>query len=181
MDADTGKVGTMPVTPSIVIETQPGNAQPVILFDHSVAPEKAESLARALQKATGSDFGTGDIPHVWRIPGTLNFPSPSKIARGRNSEPAAVLLQQSFVGEVHSAKKLGELLSQTSAAIGRGLRELPLGDRRQHDAVDWQAAMEALLLVTEHGGQRCLLGSPKSVVGQSRHFGSRPATSALPP
>jgi hypothetical protein len=64
MDADTGKIGKMPVTPSFVIETSPGNTQPVILFDHAVAPEKAETLAKALQIATASDFGTGDIAHV---------------------------------------------------------------------------------------------------------------------
>lgn len=111
MDADTGKIGTMPMTPSFVIETSPGNTQPVILFDQAVAPEKAETLAKALQLATASDSGTGDIAHVWRIPGTLNYPNAAKIARGRSSAPVAVLLQTAFVGEVHSEKKLTEILS----------------------------------------------------------------------
>jgi RepB DNA-primase from phage plasmid len=110
MDADTGKIGTMPVTPSLVIETSPGNTQPVILFDHAVAPEKAETLAKALQIATASDSGTGDIAHVWRIPGTLNYPNAAKIARGRSSAPVAVLLQTAFVGEVHGEEKLTEIL-----------------------------------------------------------------------
>jgi RepB DNA-primase from phage plasmid len=111
MDADTGKLGTMPVTPSLVIETSPGNTQPVILFDHAVAPEKAETLAKALQIATASDSGTGDIAHVWRIPGTLNYPNAAKISRGRSSAPAAVLLQTAFVGEVCGEEKLTEILS----------------------------------------------------------------------
>jgi hypothetical protein len=111
MDADTGKVGTMPVEPSYIVETSPGNTQPVILFDQAVIPGKAETLAKALQKAAGSDSGTGDITHVWRIPGTLNYPNAAKIARGRSSEPVAVLLQTAFVGEVYSVEKLAELLS----------------------------------------------------------------------
>jgi hypothetical protein len=28
--------------------------------------------------------------------------------------------------------------------------------KAEHDAPEWQAAMEALLLVAEHGGRRCL-------------------------
>jgi hypothetical protein len=111
MDADTGRVGTMPVTPSFVMETSPGNSQPVILFDRALAPESAEILAKALQRATASDAGTGDITHVWRIPGTLNYPNAAKIARGRNPEPVSVLLQMPFVGEVHGEGKLIEVLS----------------------------------------------------------------------
>lgn len=110
MDADTGKVGIMPVTPSFVIETSPGNTQPVILFDQAIAPDKAETLAKALQRATDSDSGTGDIAHVWRIPGTLNYPNVAKIARGRRPEPVAVVLQTAFVGEVYSEEKLAEIL-----------------------------------------------------------------------
>jgi hypothetical protein len=111
MDADTGKLGTMPVTPSLVMETSPGNSQPVILFDHALIPERAEKLAKALQRATASDAGTGDVTHVWRIPGTLNYPNAAKIARGRNPQPVSVLLQMPFVGEVHSEARLLEILS----------------------------------------------------------------------
>lgn len=110
MDADTGKLGTMPVTPSLVIESSPGNTQPVILFDHAVAPEKAETLAKALQIATASDSGTGDIAHVWRIPGTLNYPNAAKLARGRSVEPANVCLLEPFLGEVHSIDALIAIL-----------------------------------------------------------------------
>ena len=111
MDADTGKIGTMPVTPSLVMETSPGNTQPVILFDQALTPERAEILAKALQKATSSDAGTGDIAHIWRVPGTLNHPGAAKIARGRSQEPAPVFLHTAFVGEVHSEAKMIEVLS----------------------------------------------------------------------
>jgi hypothetical protein len=111
MDADTGKVGALPVTASYVVETSPGNTQPVVLFDHAVAPERAEMLAKALQKATSSDAGTGDITHVWRIPGTLNYPGAAKITRGRSPAPVPVWLHTVFAGEIHSEAKLIEVLS----------------------------------------------------------------------
>jgi hypothetical protein len=111
MDADTGKVGIMPVEPSYIVQTSPGNSQPVILFDDPMHPSEAEALARALQIATGSDSGTGDIAHVWRVPGTLNYPNAAKIARGRSPEPAAVSVQTAFVGEVYSEESLTALLS----------------------------------------------------------------------
>jgi hypothetical protein len=90
MDSDTGKVGEMPFEPSFVIETSPGNSQQVILFDKPMSPADAKPLAVALQRATGADYGTADISHVWRIPGTLNWPSEAKIKRGRSSEPFLV-------------------------------------------------------------------------------------------
>src|SRR2546426_3933306 len=72
MDSDTGKIGEMPVEPSYVVETSPSNYQAAILLDKPMAPADAKRLAKALQRATGADFGTGDITHIWRIAGTLN-------------------------------------------------------------------------------------------------------------
>jgi hypothetical protein len=94
MDADTGKAGEFPFEPSFEIETSPGNFQPAIVFDRPVKPEEAEPLAKALQKATGGDFGTGDIAHVWRVPGTLNWPNAKKLERGRSPDPAPVRLSR---------------------------------------------------------------------------------------
>src|SRR6478672_10771392 len=62
----------MPVRPSFVLETSPGNHQCFILFDKPMKPAEAALLAKALQAATGADFGTGDVTHVWRLAGTLN-------------------------------------------------------------------------------------------------------------
>ncbi len=124
MDADTGKVGKMPAESSYVVETSPGNCQPVIVFDQPLSPADAEVLAKALQRATGSDFGTGDIAHVWRIPGTLNYPNAGKIARGRSPEPVAVFLQTAFVGEVYSKEKLTEILSPFICKTASGERAI---------------------------------------------------------
>ncbi|WP_167358245.1 AAA family ATPase [Bradyrhizobium stylosanthis] len=111
MDADTNKIGEMPIEPSYVVETSPGNSQQVILFDEPLSPEEAKPLAIALKKASGSDHGTADISHVWRIPGTLNWPTKTKLARGRSAEPFAVRLKEPFQGRVYSGSQLSESLS----------------------------------------------------------------------
>jgi len=110
LDVDTGKTGEMPVEPSFVIETSPGNSQPVVLFDAPVSPQKAKELANALCVATGGDTGTKDITHVWRVPGTLNHPTVTKLARGRAEDPVPVALSQPFEGLLHTAEALTEVL-----------------------------------------------------------------------
>ncbi|MDI2073354.1 hypothetical protein ABIF68_003496 [Bradyrhizobium japonicum] len=112
MDADTGKIGEMPFEPSYVIETSPGNTQQVVLFDKPLLPEEAKPLAIALKKASGSDHGTADISHVWRIPGTMNWPTKTKLARGRSAEPCAVRLKEPFQGRVYSGSQLSKSLSE---------------------------------------------------------------------
>jgi hypothetical protein len=94
MDADTGKAGKFPFEPSFEIESSPGNFQAAIIFDRPVKPEEAQPLAEALQKATEGDFGTGDIAHVWRVPGTLNWPNAKKLERGRSPDPVPVRLSR---------------------------------------------------------------------------------------
>src|SRR5690606_19945024 len=97
MDADTGKAsGTMPIDPSYIVSTSPGNLQPAWIFDRPLSAAEAKPLAAALRRATGSDAGTADVSHVWRVPGTLNWPNAAKLARGRPMEPASVTLHQPF-------------------------------------------------------------------------------------
>jgi hypothetical protein len=110
-DADTGKIGQLPIPASYTIETSPGNRQEVVMFDRPKTPVEAKPLAKALQRATGADSGTGDIAHIWRIPGTLNYPNQVKIQRGRSPEPVPVSIIQRFEGVTHSLEALTEALA----------------------------------------------------------------------
>lgn len=112
LDADTGKTGEMPVEPSFEIETSPGNRQSVILFDRPMSPEDASPLAKALQRATGADSGTGDIAHVWRIAGTLNWPNEAKLKRGRNPDPCCVTIIKRFEGRRYDRDELAKALAE---------------------------------------------------------------------
>ena len=106
MDGDTGKVGKMPLEPSYVVETSPGNFQSAILFDRPVSPQEADLLAKGLQVFTGSDSGTGDIDHIWRVPGTLNSPNATKLKRGRANTPVPVTMAKPWSGLVYSPEEL---------------------------------------------------------------------------
>lgn len=139
MDTDTGKLGTMPVEPSYVIETSPSNRQEVILFNKPISVANAKPLAKALQRATGADFGTGDIAHIWRIPGTLNWPNAAKVARGRSPEPATVFLQSPFLGEVYDEGELETALSTFIVDIA-----IAIGEETFRKSVETEPLMERL-------------------------------------
>ncbi len=117
LDADTGCDGAMPIEPHLVLETSPGNRQPFVLFDRPVEPAEAKPLAAALKRATGSDHGTADIAHVWRIPGTLNFPNRKKLERGRSVDPASVFVVEGWQGDLISVEDMRAALEPWAADV----------------------------------------------------------------
>jgi hypothetical protein len=118
-DRDTGKAGTAcPVKPSLVLETSPGNSQPFILFDRHVPVAHALPVAKALRAAMKTDSGTGDVAHVWRVPGTLNWPNARKIERGRDPAPVPVKVLTPWDGSRHSFDDVKEAVSRWEAKPG---------------------------------------------------------------
>ncbi|RJT32781.1 DUF3987 domain-containing protein [Mesorhizobium waimense] len=134
LDADTGKTGEMPVEPSYVIETSPGNYQPFIIFDRPLSREEAKPLAVALKRATGSDHGTADVAHVWRIPGTHNWPNKKKIERGRPSDPATVTVDLEWDGELTSLEELRTALQPWMTAPVDG-KQAAIGELPEVDGI----------------------------------------------
>jgi hypothetical protein len=117
-DDDTGKAGRLPLPAPYVIESSDGNFQPVYPLDRALLLSEAEPLAKALQKATGTDSGTGDIAHVWRVPGTLNWPNARKIKRGRSRIPQPVRVSTPWSGELVEPEKLLQAVAVHSNANG---------------------------------------------------------------
>ena len=115
MDTDTGKVGDMPVEPTYELETSAGNFQPFFLFNSPLKLRNAKRLAQALQKTTGADSGTADISHVWRVPGTLNWPSATKLARGRPAAPQLVRVARLWNGDLIKIRELYDALLASAA------------------------------------------------------------------
>ncbi|KQS80426.1 hypothetical protein ASG25_02105 [Rhizobium sp. Leaf384] len=122
LDADTGRDGAMPFDASIVLETSPGNRQPFVLFDSPVAPAEAKPLAAALKRATNSDHGTADVAHVWRIPGTFNYPNKKKLERGRSADPAPVFVVEEWQGELMPVADLRAALDPWAAEVREASR-----------------------------------------------------------
>lgn len=110
-DTDTGKFGDLPLDPPYLIETSAGNFQAVYPFEAPLTPNAAKGLALKLANAAGCDAGTKDISHVWRIPGTLNWPNFKKVERGRAAAPQLVRVAQQWTGELIPPSLLASLKS----------------------------------------------------------------------
>jgi hypothetical protein len=82
-DQDKGKAGQVTARPSLAIETSPGNFHYWYLFDRAIDGPQAKTIGDVLRRATGSDQDTGVVTQGYRVPGTPNFPSKTKQARGR--------------------------------------------------------------------------------------------------
>jgi hypothetical protein len=84
----------LPLPPDCVLQTSPGRFQCFNIFDCPLAPAEAMPLAEKLREYAGCDYGTADLSHVWRIPGTWNWPNKKKVGAGRSSEPQLVRVVQ---------------------------------------------------------------------------------------
>jgi RepB DNA-primase from phage plasmid len=97
LDADTGKAGAgldgLPLAPPYVIETSEGNFQPVFPLARALSHLEAKPIAVALGDAVGADSRTKDISSLFRIAGTLNWPSKKKLERGRSALPQLVTVK----------------------------------------------------------------------------------------
>jgi RecA-family ATPase len=98
LDNDKYTLGKLPVEAPYIVETSPGNFQPIYIFDKPLSPADAKPALAALSDFVGGDSGTKDCSHVWRIPGTLNIPTKSKLARGRPAVPAPVTVRKPYDG-----------------------------------------------------------------------------------
>jgi hypothetical protein len=71
-------------------------------------PADAKPIAVALSDAIGGDSGTKDVSHLWRISGTLNWPSAKKLGRGRPKTPQLVTIRSAWTGETVEPEALRE-------------------------------------------------------------------------
>jgi AAA domain/Primase C terminal 2 (PriCT-2)/RepB DNA-primase from phage plasmid len=112
LDNDKYQIGELPVEAPYIIESSPGNFQPVYIFERPLMPVVAKPVLTAISDFIGGDSGTKDCSHVWRIPGTLNVPTKSKLARGRSPIPAAVAIKKHYDGRLIDPSSLLALAPQ---------------------------------------------------------------------
>ena len=103
LDSDVGKKGVglngLPMPPPYVVETSADNFHAVYPLGPALPPKDAKPVAVALSDAIGGDSGTKDVSHLWRIPGTLNWPSAKKLGRGRPKTPQLVTIKSAWTGK----------------------------------------------------------------------------------
>jgi hypothetical protein len=112
LDADLGKTALgldeLPLPPTYVIESSKGNFQPVFPLGRALSQAEAKPIAVALSDAIGGDSGTKDTSHLWRIPGTLNWPTKKKLERGRSPIPQLVTIKLNWSGETVEPEAIKE-------------------------------------------------------------------------
>ena len=147
LDNDKYTIGELPVEAPYIVESSPGNFQPVYVFERPLATADAKPVLAAISDFIGGDSGTKDCSHVWRIPGTLNIPTKSKLARGRSPVPAAVAIKKHYDGRFidpatllalappprlpngHDTAALGQLSFAEEARLRGALIVIPAEDR----------------------------------------------------
>ncbi len=112
LDADLGKtaigLNELPLPAPYVIESSEGNFQPVFPLGRALPPAEAKPIAIALSDAIGGDSGTKDTSHLWRIPGTLNWPTKKKLDRGRSPIPQLVKIKLEWSGDLVEPEAIKE-------------------------------------------------------------------------
>jgi hypothetical protein len=112
LDSDAGKTGLgldeLPLPAPYVVESSEGNFQPVFPLGRALSQAEAKPIAIALSDAIGGDSGTKDTSHLWRIPGTLNWPTQKKIERGRSPIPQLVTIKLAWSGETVEPEAIKE-------------------------------------------------------------------------
>jgi RepB DNA-primase from phage plasmid len=122
LDNDKYTIGELPVEAPYIVESSPGNFQPVYVFERPLPPGEAKPVLTALSDFIGGDSGTKDCSHVWRIPGTLNIPTKNKLARGRSPVPATVAIKKHYDGRLIDPGSLLTLAPPPSLPNGHDTR-----------------------------------------------------------
>lgn len=150
LDSDTGRAGDMPVAPNYVVESSPGNFQCFVLFDRPLTLSEAKPLAGSLKRAAGADHCTMDISHVWRVPGTNNWPNRKKLERGRPPEPANVTVAQEWDGSLTNVDELREALAPWWE-VPAEQRSIKIGDLPCVDGIAVSSPAAELLAMNDVG------------------------------
>jgi hypothetical protein len=100
----------LPLAANYALETSTERFQPFHLFTKPLPMAEAKALGVRMQLHTGCDYGTEDVSHVWRVPGTLNWPGKAKLEKGRSPEPQQVRVAQPWDGSLTDPAALDRVL-----------------------------------------------------------------------
>jgi RepB DNA-primase from phage plasmid len=123
----------LPLPASCALETSAGRFQAFIFFDQPEAFVTVKPVAGRLKAFSRCDNGTIDTCHVWRIPGTLNWPNAKKVGEGRPREPQTVRVVKPWRGDRTS-------LIDLAAALPEPRSEPETGERGDEEAEADQGA-----------------------------------------
>jgi hypothetical protein len=118
LDSDFGKKAVsldgLPMPAPYVVETSSGNFHTTFPLGRALSVSAAKPIAIKLCDAIGGDTGTKDVSHLWRIPGTLNWPSKTKLERNRSATPQLVTVKQAWDGQTIEPEALWEVVKDAT-------------------------------------------------------------------
>ena len=92
LDRDKARTGQLNITPSLIVESSPGNDHRWLFFDRPWPPDCASKLGIRMRAAVGDvDACSGCITTPFRVTGTPNYPNAKKRARGRRISSTLIL------------------------------------------------------------------------------------------
>src|SRR5262249_10671427 len=100
------------------------------LLDRPYPVEQAKPIAERLKSFAHCDHGTVDLSHVWRIPGTPNWPNAKKIAEGRPPEPQQAVVAVPWNRGFTPLKKLDTALPQPQEEAGAESKSATRGSQQ---------------------------------------------------
>ncbi len=104
-DSDTGKAGASLLTPSLAVESSPGNRHLWHFLDRAISHSEAAMLGSTMRASdAGGDTATGKPDQPYRVAGTPNIPGRSKRERGRTAVHPTFILEAP--GTVFSAAEI---------------------------------------------------------------------------
>lgn len=107
----------LPLEPDYVYETSTGRFQAACLFKKPLSVTEAKNLGIRLKLFSCCDHGTRDMSHIWRLPGTKNYPNQKKLNEGRSPEPQTVNVVKSWGGSLTCPDELSNKLPEISDPI----------------------------------------------------------------
>ena len=100
----------IPLQPSVLVASG-GGLQALWRLDVPAQPTEVEAVNKAVASVTGGDPACWNVDRLFRVPGTTNFPSATKQARGRT--PALAVVVHPDTGAVRSLGSFPKALAGT--------------------------------------------------------------------
>jgi hypothetical protein len=132
-DADKGDAAHDLPKPSLVVETSaPHNRHLWYFFEEALTPVEAKALGLILKEACGGDKNTGVITQPYRVAGTPNRPTASKVSRGRTRACPTGIIEYS--GRLWTPQQLRAALNVPNTAKPKRSARDDAHERRSEEA-----------------------------------------------
>lgn len=129
----------LPFKHDYVIESSQERYQSFYFYNKQINFVTGKPVAEASTDYAEVDSCSKDLCHVYRIPGTLNWPNKKKVDQGRLPNPQPVKLVKPFTGINNNANDFIRFAKKFNSRVSQpGLKEV------EYDFDEWDGSIESL-------------------------------------